>query len=136
MVYYGDEIAMRGGNDPDNRRDFPGSAFTEGGRTPEEQAVYAHVHLLTHLRRQLPCLRRGSATQLALTDQTYVYARTLDAQTAVIAMNNDTKPAVIDCDTPLSSAKDLLNSATEMTISGGRLHLHLPPRSAAILTEP
>jgi glycosidase len=24
MIYYGDEIGMRGGGDPDNRRDFPG----------------------------------------------------------------------------------------------------------------
>ena len=24
LVYYGDEIGLRGGGDPDNRRDFPG----------------------------------------------------------------------------------------------------------------
>ncbi len=24
LLYYGDEIAMAGGGDPDNRRDFPG----------------------------------------------------------------------------------------------------------------
>src|SRR5204862_5007025 len=48
MIYYGDEIAMPGGNDPDNRRDFPGgwredtrNAFTAPGRTPAEQDVFA-----------------------------------------------------------------------------------------------
>jgi len=46
LVYYGDEIAMTGGADPDNRRDFPGgwttdasNAFSASGRTPEQQAV-------------------------------------------------------------------------------------------------
>src|SRR5258708_9728735 len=45
MIYYGDEIGMRGGDDPDNRRDFPGgfpadahNAFEAAGRTPEEEA--------------------------------------------------------------------------------------------------
>ncbi len=40
MIYYGDEIGMQGGNDPDNRRDFPGgwagdahNAFEASGRT-------------------------------------------------------------------------------------------------------
>src|SRR5215813_10430529 len=43
-LYYGDEIGMTGGGDPDNRHDFPGgwagdrqNAFTEEGRTTEQQ---------------------------------------------------------------------------------------------------
>ena len=50
QLYYGDEIAMPGGEDPDNRHDFPGGfpgdqndAFTSAGRTPEQQDVFAHV---------------------------------------------------------------------------------------------
>ena len=46
QVYSGDEIAMSGGDDPDNRRDFPGGfpgdpriAFTPAGRTPEQKRV-------------------------------------------------------------------------------------------------
>ena len=136
MVYYGDEIAMRGGADPDNRRDFPVAAFSESGRTPDQQSVFAHVRLLAHLREQLACLREGATTQLALTEQTYVYARTLGSQTAVIALNNGAKPAVIECDTPLTTAKDLLNAATGVAVSEGHLHLQLPARAAAILVQP
>jgi glycosidase len=50
MIYYGDEIAMSGGDDPDNRRDFPGgwsddllNAFKPSGRTPEQQEVFHHL---------------------------------------------------------------------------------------------
>src|SRR5262249_55232169 len=56
LVYYGDEIAMRGGGAPDNRRDFPGgfpgdarNAFVASGRTPDEEAVFAHVRKLLSL---------------------------------------------------------------------------------------
>ena len=68
LVYYGDEIAMPGGGDPDNRRDFPGgfpgdarSAFEAAGRTPDEEAVHAHV------RRAPAAARRdaGAATRRA-----------------------------------------------------------------------
>jgi neopullulanase len=44
QIYSGDEIAMQGGEDPDNRRNFPGgfhdikdaneNAFSSSGRTP------------------------------------------------------------------------------------------------------
>ena len=43
-IYYGDEIGMKGGDDPDNRRDFPGgwtsdaeNAFDPGRRTEEQR---------------------------------------------------------------------------------------------------
>ena len=50
LLYYGDEIAMPGGGDPDNRRDFPGgfsgdtrNAFTAQGRTAQENEVWNHL---------------------------------------------------------------------------------------------
>ena len=66
QIYSGDEIGMPGGEDPDNRRDFPGgfpgyqhNAFTQAGRTSEEQDVYSHVKGLLQLRREHPALRVG-----------------------------------------------------------------------------
>ncbi|HTV08065.1 MAG TPA: alpha-amylase family glycosyl hydrolase [Candidatus Aquilonibacter sp.] len=72
QLYSGDEIAMQGGNDPDNRRDFPGGfpgdaqdAFTEAGRTPEQQAQFAWIEELTKLRREHPALACGGEQVLA-----------------------------------------------------------------------
>src|SRR5262249_21019948 len=65
LLYYGDEIAMSGGGDPDNRRDFPGgfpgdsrNAFTREGRNAQEQEVFHHVQKLAALRARLVPLRR------------------------------------------------------------------------------
>src|SRR5262249_48659837 len=65
-LYYGDEVAMPGGGDPDNRRDFPGgwigdprSAFTADGRSPEQQQVFDTVRTLLRLRREHSALTGG-----------------------------------------------------------------------------
>lgn len=82
QIYYGDEIAMPGGNDPDNRRDFPGGfpgdasdAFTSAGRTPAQQSMYAWVQGLLQLRAQHPVLQTGAQQDLLGDDTGLVFAR-------------------------------------------------------------
>ncbi len=94
-IYYGDEIAMPGGNDPDNRRDFPGgwpgdpqNAFAASGRTPDQQAVFQHLRQLAHLRMELEPLRRGTMVNLEVSEQTYAYARVTLNQSIVVVINN------------------------------------------------
>ena len=72
QLYAGDEIAMKGGDDPDNRRDFPGGfpgdaqdAFTQAGRTAEQQAEFAWISALTKLRREHAALECGGEQVLA-----------------------------------------------------------------------
>src|ERR1700733_3341443 len=55
QIYSGDEIAMEGGDDPDNRRNFPGGfggsgAFTAAGRTAEQNEMFSWVKGLLKLR--------------------------------------------------------------------------------------
>jgi neopullulanase len=98
LIYYGDEVAMPGGNDPDNRRDFPGgwpadprNAFGASGRTPDQQAVFEHVRKLTRLRAERRDLRTGQTEHLHAGEQTFVYRRGL----TVVALNNDARPAEV-----------------------------------------
>ncbi len=73
QIYSGDEIAMQGGDDPDNRRDFPGGfaaathdAFTRAGRTPEEQEMFAWVQGLIAARKAHVALQTGEEQMLQL----------------------------------------------------------------------
>jgi neopullulanase len=144
LVYYGDEIAMPGGGDPDNRRDFPGgwpgdprNAFEPAGRTPDEQRVFAHVQRLARLRAARPELRRGAMVDLVVGEQTWAYARVLEGQVAVVALNNGTAPASFEAAAgPAGLAEgatlvDLLGGP-EVRIEAGRLRLNLAARSAAV----
>jgi glycosidase len=147
LVYYGDEIAMPGGGDPDNRRDFPGgfpgdarSAFEASGRTPDENAVHARVRTLLHLRRDTPALRRGATRNLHVADKSWVYARVMDgAVPAIVAFNTGDKPETIDVAAAAAGladdarVTDRLGSGLEASVTAGRLRLTLPPRTSAVL---
>jgi len=83
-LYSGDEIAMPGGEDPDNRHDFPGgfpgeaapSAFTAATRTPIQQATFAWTAGLLATRKTHPALQ-GAPQQDLLADETaFVFLRT------------------------------------------------------------
>ena len=74
QLYYGEEIAMEGGHDPDNRRDFPGgfpgderSAFEAQGRKSKEQQMYEWTRRWIRLRAEHPAIRRGTLVDLFTT---------------------------------------------------------------------
>jgi neopullulanase len=145
LIYYGDEIGLPGGDDPDNRRDFPGGwpgdprdAFTAAGRTPDEQSVFDHVRRVARLRAELPALRRGALLSLAVSDTAYAYARVLDSQAVVVAINNAREAATLDvpvASLPLPEGtvlEDRLGAAAQARAEGARLKLTLPARSAGL----
>jgi len=145
LVYYGDEIALPGGGDPDNRRDFPGgfpgdarSAFEAAGRTADEASVHAHVRALLELRQDTVALRRGRTVNLHVADQTWAYARVLDRQAVVVGINTGDKAETLDL--PAAPAgladgarlSDRVGGLGEAVVQGGRLRLVLPPGSSGV----
>jgi len=147
QLYYGDEIAMSGGGDPDNRRDFPGgfpgdarNAFTKEGRTVEEQTAFSHLQKLAGLREELEPLRRGALVNLFISDQQYAYARKTERAFVIVVINNDIKASAIEFDvSPLGfidsvSLIDRLGVVDAATIRSEKLKLTLPARSACMLT--
>jgi glycosidase len=99
QLYYGDEIAMEGKGDPDNRRDFPGGfpgdardAFTQAGRTPTEQRMYEWTRKWIQLRREQRALRHGRTIDLVYTDDLYVFARRAGDETVVVVINRSATP--------------------------------------------
>ncbi|HEX8457850.1 MAG TPA: alpha-amylase family glycosyl hydrolase [Pyrinomonadaceae bacterium] len=148
QIYYGDEIALPGGGDPDNRRDFPGgfagdtlNAFERSGRTPEQQDVYEHVRRLTRLRAELEPLRRGRQVNLYAAAQQFAYARVTERASIVVAINNEANPATLEFNVgqtkfaPGARLDDRLDTLKNVRVTGGTLKFTLPPRSAAILTN-
>ncbi len=148
MVYYGDEIAIPGGGDPDNRRDFPGgfpgdtvNAFERSGRTADQQSVFEHVQRLGAVRSRLEALRRGAQIDLLTAEQQYVYARVTDHQSAVVAINNDGKPVSLEFD--VSPARipegavltDQLGGAGEITVKGHMARVAIGARTGAIFAR-
>ena len=81
-LYAGDEILMQGGEDPDNRRDFPGgfagdarNALTAAGRSPSQAAMHDWVAALGALRADSPALQKGTMQTVSAGDSTFAYLR-------------------------------------------------------------
>ena len=139
-IYYGDEIAMSGGNDPDNRRDFPGgwrgdprNAFEASGRTAQENSVFTHVRRLAALRAKLEPLRRGKLIDLAVSEKTWTFARESAGGTVIVAINNGDDAA--DIAIPYSSDGVFVNQlgvAGDLKIRGGTGTVRIPAHSAEI----
>ena len=148
QLYYGDEIAMTGPDEPTTRGDFPGgfprdkrNAFTREGRTEKEQEVFAHIQKLTRLRTELEPLRRGQLVNVYVAEQQYAYARTSKAGMVVTIINNHTKAAEFEVNVmPIGLGDgevliDRLSVSQPVMVSGRRLRVKLPARSAAIFVR-
>lgn len=134
MLYYGDEIAMPGGGDPDNRRDFPGGwagdshdAFQPSGRTPAEQAVFSHVQSVLRLRAARADLRRAPMETLHVAEQTWVYRR----GASIVALNNGTTAAEVRIPAQAISA-DALGLCPAARTDGGETVISIPARTGCI----
>lgn len=148
LLYYGDEIAMPGGGDPDNRRDFPGgfpgdtrNAFASAGRTAEENDVWNHLAALGRLRANFTALRTGKSLDLLDEEQQMAYARLTDKQAVLVVFNNDTKPAEVSFDVSMikqfpanSFLTDRLGKVADINVAGGRVKFTMPARTAGIFT--
>ncbi|MBV9303743.1 MAG: cyclomaltodextrinase N-terminal domain-containing protein [Acidobacteriaceae bacterium] len=140
MIYYGDEIGMPGGDDPDNRRDFPGgwkedprNAFESSGRTADEAAVFDHVRNLTALRMRLEPLRRGKMIDLVLAGQTFAYAREIPTEVVIVAINNGSTAEEIPIHfSGTAEFRNQLGVTRDLKLRNGHGVIRLPGLSAEI----
>jgi glycosidase len=143
QLYTGEEIAMEGGDDPDNRRDFPGgfagdahNAFTKAGRSATEQRMYEWTRDLLRLRREHSSIRRGSLLDLHFDEDSYAYARRDDDETVVVAINRAAAPKEISFPASYLNARDgsrlepLLAAKDTPAVASGTLKLNIPAKSA------
>jgi glycosidase len=143
QLYYGDEIGMEGGEDPDNRRDFPGgfpgdprSAFDSGQRTDKEKELLAHWKQWIDLRKKLPALRKGTQHHLHVDNDVYVFLRSYQSERVIVALSKAAKRRTVDVPVgpELKGAGrfvSLLDGAT-LAVEENKLRLTLPPWQAGI----
>ena len=126
-LYYGDEIGLPGGPDPDCRRAMP---WDDQGSW--QQDTLALVRTLTAARHASVALRRGSFQVLHAENDLLIYGRIHGDEVAYVAMNT----ALEAQSTPLSGLKpgryrDVLSGRTLTATET----LELEARMAAVLVE-
>ncbi|AFZ66862.1 alpha-amylase family glycosyl hydrolase [Deinococcus peraridilitoris] len=162
QLYYGNEIAMYGGNDPDNRRDMPSWAWTSSGRSgtysgflPNPGLTYNLVQKLAGVRTNNPGLWKGYYAEMWRPNggsNLFAFYRgysdsTVGSRLIMVFNNNASSASVtlnIGANTAISSAdRSYLASRTfddqagqgapaTVSSSNGSLTVSLPTKSFAI----
>ncbi|GAB4458999.1 MAG: glycoside hydrolase family 13 protein [Elainellaceae cyanobacterium] len=128
-IYYGDEVGLPGGSDPDCRRGFP---------TPDQwdRDTLAYHRELIALRHNHPALRTGDYRTLAAAGHLYVFSRTLGQDSLLIAVNASPDPAEVTlaADTlPTNPVDRHLWGIGDFHLTEGQLTLRLPGRSGLVM---
>lgn len=107
QLYYGDEIGMRGDKpakgDADIRRDFPGgwegdaqSAFTEAGRTQQQNDYHEFTKKLLNFRKDKEVLHTGKLLHYVPENNVYVYFRYNTDDRVMVVINNSPDTQTLD----------------------------------------
>jgi glycosidase len=121
FLYYGDEIAMPGGNDPDNRRDMVWtgdlSSVGMGGTslTSQQAALQEDIAALGRARRDHVALRRGRRVPLYVTDDVYVIAWVHADDLVVVAVNRGGAVSGL----PVALTSTMLAGRTAVDVAAG-----------------
>lgn len=127
-IYYGDEVGLPGGVDPDSRRGFPLEADWN------QEILNIHRQLIA-LRHKHPALRTGDYEVIFARGELYIFARTLDTDKLIIAVNAGTAKTTAKLDiTSLPTQPDqVVYGAAEFEWCGEQFSLTVPGRTGCIL---
>jgi len=125
LIYYGDEIGLAGGGDPDNRRMMP---WGDEGLNPHQITLRERLGELAQIRAENKVLARGRRETLSTGEHTWLYRMTgcgEESPDVYVAINRADLSAWIDL--PEGEYLDLLS---EQPLQGGSYEL--APRSYRI----
>jgi len=127
-IYYGTEVGLEGGPDPDCRRGFPWDDLDA------KPALTAAVKELIALRHAEPALRSADYQRLAPAPgadfgRTFLFARGGGAERIVVAINHADEADVVAID-DVAFASDAVKLWGSAEVGGGEIKM--PPRSVGV----
>ena len=129
-VYYGTELRLPGGNDPDNRRVLG----ADGIRASKADPVYALLKKLNAVRRASPALQKGEQTKLHSAKHQYAFRRDFGDETAFVFLNKDGRPAKMGWKLPPGTYTDLF-TGEKFEAGKKKLKLLVPAHGVRALTR-
>ncbi len=133
-IYYGDEIGLEGGKDPDCRKAF---VWDEASWNTE---LHQWLKGLITIRKRSAALRRGSLNTINTDDAsgTISMLRSIDNEKVILLINASAKNQTIEVDLTsigleTETALKGLTSPEEFPVTGGKIHCSLEAWSGALI---
>jgi cyclomaltodextrinase / maltogenic alpha-amylase / neopullulanase len=133
-IYYGDEIGLDGGADPECRKAFPWD------ETCWDHDLRETLKKLIALRKTNPALWHGGFQRLVASDGVFAYGRKLDENGLVVAINGSSQPRSLDIPCEWLGWNDGQVTAVfgeaKVSVKGGKIKgLKLAPRTGVVLKK-
>lgn len=130
-IYYGDEVGMDGGPDPECRKSFNWDVKTWN------HELRAYFKQLIQIRKDEPALRRGTYQRIYADADVIAYARQYDSETLIIVINTavvEKQPLIPTANLGISNAglKALFGSPSGVIENGVIPDFHIGARSGMI----
>lgn len=134
-IYYGDEVGLEGGKDPECRKAFPWDSLAQ------KVELHDYLRKLIYWRKRLPVLRRGGFQRVLAEDGRgcLAFSRTLGEQRLAVAFNASATRRQVRLNAKQIGWRDGLIitdllSAKQFIVSGDSLVIQLQPWSGAWLS--
>ena len=141
MIYYGEEVARRGGDWPDNRSDMPWGSrdILPGAGGARDETLRNDYRRLIAIRRSHAALSKGTHVAISTEGDLYVFVRR-DAATkdaVVVAVNRGAASATARFPAPAeweASRPEELWAGAAVRTADGSLEVDVPATAARIVT--
>src|SRR3569623_811900 len=134
QLYYGDEVAMYGGPDPDNRRDLPPGTGTE--------PMFQRSAKLAHLKQTVPAFADGAYKELwrqngAANPNVFAFSRGSGPGERIVVIANGATQSRVTIPVHLPDGTQHTDELGDgapatITVTGGAIALELPAKTGAI----
>ncbi|MBN1563743.1 MAG: glycoside hydrolase family 13 protein [Anaerolineae bacterium] len=131
-IYYGDEVGLAGGHDPECRGGMPWD------QAQWDMDLHAYVRAAVQVRHAYPALRRGSYHTRLAAETSYAFERIVGGDRIMVAFNTAQTPATLRI--PLEqSARDARlvlgdGGSVSANLEGDTLVIQAAPRSGVVVT--
>jgi cyclomaltodextrinase / maltogenic alpha-amylase / neopullulanase len=133
-IYYGEELGMEGGGDPECRKGM------EWHRATPDNDLLNHYRRLIKLRNSSHALQSGHPVPLLVDDEngTLAFARVFDGEVVIVALNRSNRVRTLTLQLPSNLKSDqgftcALDGRSASVAREGSLRLSLAPLGSAVL---
>ena len=132
-IYYGSEFGIEGKKEKYSDASLrPALSYEDYKNAVSDNAYTAFIAALGRIRLAIKSLSYGDYREVMLRNRQYVYTRSTDRFTTIIAVNNDENEAVVSGGGIRDGIYKGMLSGSQITVSGGSFEARIPAQYGEI----